>query len=429
MKEKFVVSTLILIIGGFLTKALGMIIKIVMSRTLGVEGIGIYMLILPTFMLLIGLTQFGFPIAISKLVSEDKKNNKTLLFSLLPVSFIINILIIISIIILSPYLANNLLNEPRTYYPLLAISIVLPLTSLSGMLRSYFFGKQRMLPHVVSNVTEDIIRLILIIIGVPIFINKGIEVAVTFVILTNIISELTSIIVLFFFLPRKLKLNKEEIRGNKQYRKEALSISIPSTTSRLIGSFGYFLEPIILTSILIYLGYDNTFIITEYGILSGFVIPILLLPSFFTLAISQALLPVVSKSHSNNNKDYTKKKIRQGIFFSLLVGIPSTLLFILLPDVFLKIIYNTTEGVNYLRIMAPLFILLYFQAPLSSSIDAMGESKKNMQITLIGVIIRVTTLTIFTFMNIGMYSLIISSTISITITTYLEYKTVKKLLK
>ena len=79
-KEKFIVSTLILMIGGFLTKLLGMIIKMVMSRLMGSEGIGLYMLVLPTFTLFIALGQFGLPVALSKLVAEDKKNNKKLLF-------------------------------------------------------------------------------------------------------------------------------------------------------------------------------------------------------------------------------------------------------------------------------------------------------------------------------------------------------------
>ena len=74
-----------------------------------------------------------------------------------------------------------------------------------------------------------------------------------------------------------------------------MNISIPSTASRLIGSFGYFLEPIILTNALTYVGYSSKFIVTEYGVISGFVMPLLLLPSFFTMAISQALLPVISK--------------------------------------------------------------------------------------------------------------------------------------
>ena len=41
MKEKFIISTIILMIGGFLTKILGMIIKIVMTRYMGAEGIGL----------------------------------------------------------------------------------------------------------------------------------------------------------------------------------------------------------------------------------------------------------------------------------------------------------------------------------------------------------------------------------------------------
>ena len=72
MKNTFLKSTIILLIGGFITKILGMIIKIVTNRLLGSVGLGIYMLITPTFMLLITIAQLGFPIAISKLVAEEK---------------------------------------------------------------------------------------------------------------------------------------------------------------------------------------------------------------------------------------------------------------------------------------------------------------------------------------------------------------------
>ena len=71
MENRFIKTTFILLIGGFLTKILGMIIKITMTRFLGTEGIGLYMLIMPTFNLLIALAQFGFPTVISKIVAED----------------------------------------------------------------------------------------------------------------------------------------------------------------------------------------------------------------------------------------------------------------------------------------------------------------------------------------------------------------------
>ena len=75
-KNKFVLSTIILIIGGFVTKILGMLIKIVMTRTVGTTGIGLYMLINPTFILLISLSTLGLSTAISKLVAENNRNNK-----------------------------------------------------------------------------------------------------------------------------------------------------------------------------------------------------------------------------------------------------------------------------------------------------------------------------------------------------------------
>ena len=75
-KSKFIKSTFILLVGGFITKILGMLIKIVMTRLIGTEGIGLYMLIMPTFTLLIAVAQLGMPVAISKLVAEDKRNNK-----------------------------------------------------------------------------------------------------------------------------------------------------------------------------------------------------------------------------------------------------------------------------------------------------------------------------------------------------------------
>lgn len=428
MKEKFIISTIILLVGGFLTKILGMIIKIVMTRLMGTEGIGLYMLILPTFSLFIGLAQAGFPIAISKLVAEDTKNNKKIYASLFPVSFIINITLMIIIILITPTLAKNLLHDERCLYGIYAISLVIPLTTLSSMCRSYFFGKQKMLPHVLSNITEDIIRLILIIIGVPFFYQKGVEYAVCYVILINIISELTSILILFFFMPKNIKIRKEDLTPSKIYLKDSLDISIPNTASRLIGSIGYFVEPIILTSTLLYVGYSNNFIINEYGIISGYVLPILLLPSFFTMAISQALLPTVTKLYYKKDIKGVKRKIKQAISLSLLIGIPTTIILMLEPNFFLNLIYHTEKGANYMIALAPFCLLQYIQSPLAFSLDAIGKSKDNMKSTLYGTIIRTLLLFLLSFLKIGIWGLIISTSINIIIVTFYNLYKVKKYL-
>ncbi len=428
MKEKFIKSTIILLIGGLITKFLGMFIKITMSRLIGTEGLGLYMLILPTFSLFIGISQFGLPIALSKLVAEDTKNNKKLLFSIIPLSLIINIALIIIIIIISPFLATKLLHNKDTYYALLAIAIVIPFTSISSITRSYFFGKQKMLPHVTSNITEDIIRLIIMIIGIPYFLPKGISYTVCFIVLSNVISEISSILVLFLFIPKNFKIQKNDLIPSKTYIKESLSIGIPNTTGRFIGSVGYFLEPIILTSVLLHTGYSSQFITREYGILSGYVMPLLLLPSFFTMAISQALLPVVSKEYARNNIYSVKKKIKQGIMFSLLIGIPTTILFMLIPEIFLKLIYHTNEGTTYMKILAPICLFQYIQAPLSSSLDAMGKSKDVLVSSTLGMLTRTIFLLLFSLFKIGIYGLIIAIAVNVILVTFYSLKQVKNAL-
>lgn len=429
MKSKFIKSTIILIIGGFITKILGMVIKIVMTRLMGTEGIGVYMLLMPTFSLLIALAQLGFPVAISKLVAEDKKNNKNLVFSIIPISLILNILIMVLLLFFASTISTHLLHESRTTLGIICIGFVLPFISISSILRGYFFGKERMIPHVISNVTEDIVRLTVLIIGIPLFIAKGIEFAVAFIVISNILSELTSILILFLFLPKNFKLSRKDFIPQKSNIKEVFNISIPTTGSRLIGNIGYFLEPIILTFVLLRVGYSNEFIVTEYGIVSGYVMPLLLLPSFFTMAISQALIPVISKAYANHHYNYAVSKIKQAIFVSLLIGIPVTILFLLFPTTPLKLIYNTTEGISYLRVLAPICLLHYIQSPLTSSLQAMGKAKEAMNGTILGVFVRTFTLWIGCSLKIGMWGLVIATACNITLVTLHQAKCVRKAFK
>ncbi len=425
-KNKFVVATIILIIGGFITKILSMVIKIVMTRLVGTEGIGLYMLVNPTFMLFIAICTLGMPTAISKLVSEDKRNNKKLVFSAVAIAIIINILIMLTILISGRFIADNLLHEPRSYYSIIAIGLVLPFISISSILRGYFFGKQKMIPHVVSNITEDITRLISIILFTPLFLMKGLEYAVAFLILSNIISELTSIIILFFFLPKNFKLNKNDITPNLSNIKDILEISLPTTGSRLIGTIGAFFEPIILTFFLLKTGFTNQYILTEYGVLNGYVMPLILLPSFFTGAISQALLPIVSQGYSNKKYEYVRNKIKQALFFSLLIGIPATLIFTFIPEIPLKLIFNTNEGINYIKVLAPICLLHYIQAPLTSTLQAIGKSHTAMFGTLVGMILRTVCLIVCCNMGLGLWSLVIASSVNIIYVTIHHIVDVRK---
>lgn len=425
-KGTFFKATLILILGGAITKALGMFIKIIMTRIVGIEGISLYMLIFPTFALFMTISQLGFPVAISKLVAEERYSSKKLIFSIIPFSLLFNIFLMFLIIIIAPTLANDLLKEPKALYPILAIGLVLPFDSLSSILRGYFFGKQKMLPHIISLITEQIIRLILIILITPTLLEKNIIYAVIGLILVNLFSELSSIIVLLFFIPNKKNIKKEEIKPDIANIKSILSIALPTTGSRLIGSVCYFFEPIILTFTLTLSGYSSSYIITEYGIIEGYVLPLLMLPNFFTNALSSALIPVISKNYVINNKKEIKRKLKQVITLSLLIGIPLTIILMINPTFFLKTIYKTNHGSSYLKFIAPFFLILYIQSPLASILQAINKAKNIMFDNLIGTIIKILLLFICSLLKIGLYGFLISMIANILIVTILHFRTIKK---
>ncbi len=428
MKSKFVKSTIILIIGGMITKVLGMIIKIVLTRTIGSEGISLYMMVLPTFNLFITLCNLGMPIAISKLVAENKKRGKKIVLPIVPITLLYNLLLIVIIFLISPILANTLLHNHNTYFPLIAIGATLPFICISSIIKGYFFGKEKVFPNTLSNIVEQLVRLLLTVVVVGKMMNYSLVLAVTFVVLINIISELSSIIVLILFLPKE-KIKIEDFKRDNQLLKEIMGISLPNTGARMIGSITYFFEPIILTNILKFSGYSQEFIASEYGIINGYVYPLLLLPSFFTMAISSAILPVVSNSYSRKDYTYTKFKIKQAIFYSLIIGIPMTIIFIFIPSIPLKLVYNTNLGLNYISIIAPFFLLHYIQAPLTSSLTGMGYSKEAMMGTLYGGIVKIFSLIIFSLMKIGLWSLVISSILNILVVTIHHIYYVNKYLK
>lgn len=429
MKEKFIKNSIILIIGGALTKIFGILIRMVMARVATIESISLYMLVLPTFSLMMAISQLGFSKGVSKLVSERRYKSKKILFSILPLSILINISLTLFLIISSRFIANNLLHNENAYLPILAISLVLPFDSLSSMLRGFFFGKEKMTPHVLSHMMEQIVRLILMLLVIPLFTHKGTVYQTTALIIINVFSEIAASIILIFFLPKKFTIKKIDLKPDLYYLKNVLSIAIPTTTTRIIGTIGYFFEPIILTFTLIKCGYTTSFISTEYGVITAFVMPILLLPSFFTNSISSAMFPIISREYYKGNKLYIKKKLWQAIYFSLIIAIVSIIFINLFPSTLLYFFYKTNRGVNYLRFLSPIFILFSLEAPLSSFLEATNHAKDSMIDNLIGIIIKTIFLFVLSFLKIGLYGLLISMIINILIVTIRHIIKIKKVLK
>ena len=420
-------NIIILLVSGALAKVLGMLGKIIYTRIAGVNVVGLYTMITPTFMLIISICQFSFPISISKISAEEKYDNKSLLKSAYFVGSIISIILIIILFLTSNLISLSLHNKLLAP-AILSISAIIPFVMISSVQRGFLHGKEDMLPASITNVTEEIIKIILILFLLPIAISKGDIASVIFLILFNVITESSNILFMQKVISKKYISNKKG-KVNKKIIKEILSISIPTTSVRLIASIGFFLEPIILTNTLLSSGYSPNYITMEYGIINSYIVPLLSIPSFFSISIASALLPNITKAYANKKYDEFNRKLLKLMFLSMLVGAVCLTIILIFPNEILKLVYNVNFGINYIYLIGPFFLILYMQPTLSVALQAMDKTNKLFLTSTISVIIKYSALYVLGKIGFGMNALIFAMIAGIVTTTSLVLIIVLKELK
>ncbi len=420
-------NIIILLVSGALAKVLGMLGKIIYTRIAGVNVVGLYTMITPTFMLIISICQFSFPISISKISAEEKYDNKSLLKNAYFVGSIISIILIIILILTSNLIATSLHNKLLAP-AILSISAIIPFVMISSVQRGFLHGKEDMLPASITNVTEEIIKIILILFLLPIAISKGDITSVIFLILFNVVTESSNILFMQKVISKKYISNKKG-KVNKKIIKEILSISIPTTSVRLIASIGFFLEPIILTNTLLSSGYSPNYITMEYGIINSYIVPLLSIPSFFSISIASALLPNITKAYANKKYDEFNRKLLKLMFLSMLVGAVCLTVILIFPNEILKLVYNVNFGINYIYLIGPFFLILYMQPTLSVALQAMDKTNKLFLTSTISVIIKYSALYVLGKIGFGMNALIFAMIAGIVTTTSLVLIIVLKELK
>ncbi len=202
-KQTFLKGAFILIIAGLITRFLGFVNRIVIARIMGAEGVGLYMMAVPTLILVINLTQLGLPVAISKLVAEAEANNdrgkiKKILVVSLSITAVLSLIFTTVMILFAPFVAQTLLTDERAYYPLIAISPIVPIVALSSVMRGYFQGKQNMKPTAISQVIEQIVRITLVAVTTTAFLPLGIEYAAAGAMISVVFGELASLLFMIF---------------------------------------------------------------------------------------------------------------------------------------------------------------------------------------------------------------------------------------
>lgn len=438
-KQTFIKGTLILILANFIVKILGFINRVVVARVMGEEGVGLYMMAFPTLLLTITLTQLGLPIAISKLVAEadalgDRKKIKKILVVSLSITGTLSIIFTTGMIVLAPFLSQNLLTDSRTYYPLIAISPIVPIVALSSVLRGYFQGRQNMKPAAFSQVIEQVVRITLVAVFTRALLPYGVHFAAAGAMISVVLGELASLIymIAMFKIKKRIQVRKnffKSVKSGKETFKQLMDIALPTTGSRLIGSVSYFFEPIVVAQSLFLAGVTTSLATKQYGELTGYAMPLLMLPTFITYSLSVSLVPAISEAAAQKKTLLIEHRLQQALRLSFVTGGLAVVVLYVFAEPVMQLMYGTSNSAIFVKVMAPFFIFYYFQGPLTAVLQAMNLAKAALINSFIGSAVKIAAIfALATRPELGIMGAALAIVIGMVLVTLLHFFTVVKVI-
>ena len=374
MKRKIINAFFILSASSAISKLFNIISRMMLARLLNDEAMILYLLIMPTLSLCITIGQLGIPSAVFRLVTHPKYDNRKVILTAIILSLFTVAIMSLLLLLLAPYISHNLLKNTQSLYPILSFIIFIPLVSISGILKNFLLGKDHMFVVAKTQIVEEISRLLFIYVLLrnPLYTSNVYLVTVAYLAMS--VGELMSIVYMIFKIKKQYQINDYRIHINNLIYKDILNISLPLTGSRLYHCFVNFLEPITLIYVLTQLGLHKSYIQTQYAIISGFVISLLVTHTFFCNIIYRIYLPIATKDLYYHSKQ-TYRHLYIALLSCLLIGLPFTIIFYFFPKESLQLLYNTTSGFQELHYMSIPFILYYLQTPLSVILYAKNKNK------------------------------------------------------
>ena len=181
-KQSFVKGAAILTLAGLSVRFVGAFFRIVLAMLISDEGIGLFQMAYPIYSTLLAVSTAGIPIAISKLVAENlARGNYRGAYRTFRIALTILALsgfAISAVLYFGAELFTRVVTQdPRAYLPLISISPAIFLVTVMSAYRGFFQGQQQMMPTALSQIAEQIGRVVIALLLVVILLPRGLEYA------------------------------------------------------------------------------------------------------------------------------------------------------------------------------------------------------------------------------------------------------------
>ena len=335
----------VLAVSAILGKLIGAFYRIPLVNILGADGIGLYQLVYPVFVILITLASGGIATTLSKLISERRISSDTdsitgLVKTALITTAVISLIFSIAVYFLGATIATIQGNSLASIgYRAIAPAIFL--VGILSVLRGYYQGYSDMVPTALSQITEQLIKLVFGLTLASVFIRRGIEYGVTGALLGVSISEVLSVLSVVVIASKKRRLPKLlSVLGKGNFKRDfydIVRIALPITLGACVMPITQFIDSMLVINLTTEaVGVSRT---AAYGIFTGPVASLINLPVVLTIALGMALVPSVSRSRASYNLEGIKLKSGVTLKVGFVFGIFCMLIFCALSKTIVETLY------------------------------------------------------------------------------------------
>lgn len=369
-KKSFIKGAAILGAAGLIVKIIGAFYRIPLTNILqrgGYDGMVYYATAYPYYSWLLVISSAGFPTAISKLVSErvavgDKKGATAVFKTAFRLLCIIGV-ITTALLFLGSGLIAKLADVPAANLSLMALAPSLFFVSIMCAYRGYLQGMQMMTGTALSQITEQVGKLIasytLAILFVKLYPDRP-ELWAMGTLIGISISEVLGLIVIWLIYKksrRQLPSYKLEdmVISKKTFRNVGLSllmIAVPITLGASIMPITGIADTIFIKRLLkagyLARGFSNEVVsgMAETGFVSlrSYVTPLINMPAVLTLALSMSLVPAIAPMRAARDRRGIRKVGTTGLKLAMLIGAPCAVGLFLIGAPVMALLYTKVRA-------------------------------------------------------------------------------------
>ncbi|WP_337653816.1 polysaccharide biosynthesis protein [Allisonella histaminiformans] len=388
-KNSFIQGAVILAVSGIIVKLIGAVSRIYLSRLLGGEGIGLYQMAYPIYLLCLSISTAGLPVAISIMVSErnaihDFLGGQRILKIALSVLTLTGLLFSVGLYFGSSVLIDHhIVRDPRAYWSLIALAPAVFCATISATMRGYFQGLQNMTPTAVSEVIEQFVRVVTMIGLAIILLPKGLEFGAAGATFGAAPGAAAAILTLgwFYWHDRKhrkmwyMSQDKSIVPDSTwNIMKRLFILAIPVSCANIMIPIVSNIDLFIVPKRLEVAGFNVEQATTLFGYLTGMATALINMPTIVTSSMSSSLVPGISEASIKKDFDTIRRRARTALRLASVFTLPAAIGLGVIATPISTMLYATANAGPCIAVMSIGIFFLGIQQVTTGILQGLGKT-------------------------------------------------------